>query len=391
MTPDKKPSLALIFSSDFETWPTGGMLSFILEIIPRLKEHFNVELWGARVDKQPPKTTVVIAGEKYPLYQFYTAKTKNKILPNIFKAVLGIRKHRRLLLSKNYDVIYFHGVPLVVGLGRIKNNKPSIVLHFHGTYLPLPFPLKQIYKIIQRIALDYSNLCLVSALENDFKKFLEQNTIKPENSMKIIRVNNFADEITFKPTEEKSKKYTSKNKYPTLIWVGRLDKVKDPEFAIKSFHEFHKWFNKEAQLFVVGGGKLFEKCQKLAKKLAIEKNVIFLGNVTRDNIPRLMSSADLLIFTSHIEGIPITLIEAFLCGLPVVACDARGVTGLVEHNINGVIVKEREPKIFAEAIAHALSNLESFRENILLEREKYSSQRATEFIIKKIKETIVST
>lgn len=91
----RKPSLAIIFSSNFESWPTGGMLSFVLEILPWLREHFQIELWGAKVDNRVPQKFVEIEGEKFPIYYFYQAKTKRKLIPNFLKAMIGIRKFKK--------------------------------------------------------------------------------------------------------------------------------------------------------------------------------------------------------------------------------------------------------------------------------------------------------
>ena len=94
--------------------------------------------------------------------------------------------------------------------------------------------------------------------------------------------------------------------------VGRLTAVKNHEFLLNVFKEFLK-FKPNSILLIVGKGELESHLKEVAKKLAIEKSVVFLG--IRDDINELMQAMDILVFPSIYEGLPLTLIEAQASGL----------------------------------------------------------------------------
>jgi len=73
----------------------------------------------------------------------------------------------------------------------------------------------------------------------------------------------------------------------------------------------------------------------------------------RDDVPALMAAADIFVLPSRFEGLPMSVIEAMLAGLPVVACDVRGPAEQVVHGVTGLLV----PPGDADALAAALQRL----------------------------------
>jgi glycosyltransferase involved in cell wall biosynthesis len=75
----------------------------------------------------------------------------------------------------------------------------------------------------------------------------------------------------------------------------------------------------------------------------------------RHDVARFMQAADVFALPSHFEGLPMSAIEAMLCGLPVVATDIRGCRELVRHGETGLLV----PPMRAAPLADALARLAS--------------------------------
>jgi len=73
----------------------------------------------------------------------------------------------------------------------------------------------------------------------------------------------------------------------------------------------------------------------------------------REDIPALMAAADMFVLPSRFEGLPMSVIEAMLTGLPVVACDVRGPAEQVVDGVTGLLV----PVGDATALAAALRRL----------------------------------
>jgi glycosyltransferase involved in cell wall biosynthesis len=79
----------------------------------------------------------------------------------------------------------------------------------------------------------------------------------------------------------------------------------------------------------------------------------------RPDVASLLAMADLFAFPSeYAEGLPRALMEAALCGLPIVATDLAGCREIIRDGWNGYLVPERRPRALANRILHALENRE---------------------------------
>ncbi len=74
----------------------------------------------------------------------------------------------------------------------------------------------------------------------------------------------------------------------------------------------------------------------------------------RSDIERLLPGADLFVLSSRREGLPMVILEAFACGLPVVATRVGGIPEVVEHGRTGWLVAPEDPEALAEGMAAVL-------------------------------------
>ncbi|RKO68138.1 glycosyltransferase [Desulfofundulus salinus] len=91
----------------------------------------------------------------------------------------------------------------------------------------------------------------------------------------------------------------------------------------------------------------------MAHSLGLTERVRFLG--VRRDIPELMSSADAYVMSSAWEGLPMVLLEAAACELPVVSTDAGGNSEIVLDGVSGYIVPPRDPQALAAAMLKMMS------------------------------------
>jgi glycosyltransferase EpsD len=101
-----------------------------------------------------------------------------------------------------------------------------------------------------------------------------------------------------------------------------------------------------------------ESCREQAKSLGVSQMVDFLGY--RKDIQQLVPMCDIAVASSLREGLPVNIMEAMACGLPVVAIDNRGHKELVHNNKNGWVVSNNNPVEFSNKIK-ALAGIESLR------------------------------
>ncbi|MGO4543333.1 glycosyltransferase family 4 protein [Paenibacillus sp. 2TAB23] len=116
-----------------------------------------------------------------------------------------------------------------------------------------------------------------------------------------------------------------------------------------------------ARLLLAGKGTLLEESKQLAEQLGVGMMVHFLGY--RTDIDRLLPMCDVAVASSLREGLPVNIMEAMACGLPIVATTNRGHSELVTEGENGYLVKENQMKVFANKLVE-LSRSKSLREEL---------------------------
>ena len=114
--------------------------------------------------------------------------------------------------------------------------------------------------------------------------------------------------------------------------VGRFSKQKNHSFLLDVFSEIVE-INPDSVLLLVGMGELEEEIKHKANRLKITDKIHFLG--VRNDVPQLLSAADVFVFPSFYEGMPNTVIEAQALSLHCVISDTitpeADITGLVEY------------------------------------------------------------
>ena len=357
-----KKKMAIISSTDFKSWPIGGILSFLQDLIPYLDHYFKVEIWGVKTKRDAGARGIIIDGKYFNIFYFAKIKPdKKRIVPNVLKVVVSIFLKRRKINLRNYDVIYFHGLPLEIPF-IFSRRKYFLFSHIHGL-APLSssypgfkgnFLFEKIYNWLRSVIIKRSDITFISADKKTFNEFVRN--FSEEINKKIVRIPNCADPKIFRPRGKviSRKKLNLPIDVKIIIFAGRITYIKDPFLAIYAFQEFLSNFDYNSLLLFLGEGELLNECQKIVKKLKIEKKVLFLGRKQRDELAEYLSASDVFILTSKAEGIPIVLIEALMSGLPVVSTEISGIKDLVKDGYNGFIVKERKPKAIAHKIWEVL-------------------------------------
>jgi glycosyltransferase involved in cell wall biosynthesis/SAM-dependent methyltransferase len=142
---------------------------------------------------------------------------------------------------------------------------------------------------------------------------------------------------------------------PKLIFVGRLEEQKNPEFLLKVLANIKQpW-----ELSVVGSGSLELKLKNMAEELKIAPRIRFLG--VRQDVPELLASHDLFLFPSLWEGFGLAVVEAAAAGLPVMASDLPVLRELLNNEI-ATLLPANDQVAWAQAIQSALADPRPFLE-----------------------------
>lgn len=143
------------------------------------------------------------------------------------------------------------------------------------------------------------------------------------------------------------------NTVPVICAVGRLTSQKDFALLIRAFAYVKTQC--DAVLHIAGTGPEKAALQALIQSLGLEQHAKLLGFV--EYAEELIASADVFVMTSIWEGFPATLVESMVLGTPVISVDClSGPAELIEPNVSGILVQQRDPEIIGQAIVQLLNN-----------------------------------
>jgi len=107
------------------------------------------------------------------------------------------------------------------------------------------------------------------------------------------------------------------------------------------------------RVLVAGDGPLRAELEGRARALTSPVQVSLLGN--REDLPRLLALADLVVLPSRWEGLPMFLLEAMAAGKAVLACAVGGIPDAVEHAASGWLVAPEDSPALGAALSHLLA------------------------------------
>jgi glycosyltransferase involved in cell wall biosynthesis len=113
----------------------------------------------------------------------------------------------------------------------------------------------------------------------------------------------------------------------------------------------------EAVLTVAGDGPQRPMLEDLARELRL-RNTTFTGQVSNSEMQGLYDAADIYLNSSEIDNMPLSIIEAYACGTPVVTTDPGGIPYMLEHERTGLLVPQRNPEALAAAAIRLLEEPE---------------------------------
>ncbi|PLX34511.1 MAG: colanic acid biosynthesis glycosyltransferase WcaL [Hyphomicrobiales bacterium] len=140
-----------------------------------------------------------------------------------------------------------------------------------------------------------------------------------------------------------------------LLSVGRLVRKKGFDQLLRAL-ALLAGEGVRVELTIAGSGPLRRPLQRLARQLNIAGQVNFAGFVSYDEVGALFQRADLMVMPCVIapsgdrDGIPTVIMEALMHRLPVISTDVSGIPELIEHEVTGLLVPEKDPEALAAAI-----------------------------------------
>ncbi|MDO8444123.1 MAG: glycosyltransferase family 4 protein [bacterium] len=190
----------------------------------------------------------------------------------------------------------------------------------------------------------------VIAVSSSVRDFL----IKDKLALKqqIVTIPNGIDMGT-KDGRLKAKAIKAANRTPIIGTIGNLNSQKGQTYLIEAMKKVIEKFPL-AVLEIIGEGELRESLKSKVESLKLERHVTLLGK--KENVENYLRRWDVFVLPSIAETFGISILEAMLSGVPVVATRVGGIVDIVENKKSGWLVPSRNAEALAQTIIEIIDH-----------------------------------
>lgn len=245
-----------------------------------------------------------------------------------------------------------------------KENKLPVTTIYHTNFASyIDYYANRKYFLINKIAETflskyvnfYNNCNIILAPTKSMKNHLIDLGVQPE-LIKIMGRGVNKDIFSFK--NFKSGKFRShfKNTHYNILFASRLVWEKNLDVIIQVYHDTQKR-QLPYNFIIAGDGVAYESMKNQMPQ------ALFLGGVNQELLNEIYNEADLFLFPSVTETFGNVVLEAMTCGLPVVAANGGSNPDVVDDNVNGLLVEEKNINQYLTAFEYILTpdTYEKFR------------------------------
>ena len=322
-------------------------------------------LHGAKVLDPKAVTVTIIAGNGQGLLTDAVAAGLEVVIEPSLRApidpardALAFRRLERLFRDRNFDVVHTHCAK-AGAIGRAaayRTGTPQIVHTYHG----FPFhqfqskARRQAYVAIERRLGRYTHLALCVGA-GVAAEAVRRRLIAPER----IRTIGVAVEDAAAAQASMSAARPDARRHARIALglpadatvvgaVGRLTYQKAPEDFIAALQALRR---PDVIGVWIGHGELAERISRLARAAAGTR-IVLAGE--RSDVLGVLPALDVFVLPSRYEGLPTAIVEAMICGVPVIATAVNAVPDLVIPGETGLLVPPGRPDLLGAAIGYLL-------------------------------------
>ena len=327
------------FCTDFPSG--GGIQRHVLDLTAWLR-HRGHTVWLAGEPGAWANAGSDSFFQSLPMYDI--AGSGRPVGRRILSALRSAAGFRRFLRIVRPDIIHCHETaPAVVARIASLGLGITLVFTFHGAAPDRVASAARIARACADLVLSPSRICLDALINHGVR----------DSRAKVVGLG-IAAQPQFPPDRVAAirRRYLPDGKGFLVFSLSRLDPQKGIDIMIavaRLVLERHP----EVVFVVAGGGPLRHQVALWADQAGIAGQMRFLGPI--DDAPVHLQAADLFLLTSRWEALPISIVEAFRAGLPVIATDCGGVSELVDDS-RGALCQVGDVAGIAQRIIHLVED-----------------------------------
>ena len=260
---------------------------------------------------------------------------------------------KELLSREQYDLVHTHTETggLLLKLAHSEKGKSKFVFTPHGMSFWKGSSLKSqlVYRPLERwicSAMDMNLGMNMEEVEN-----LEQWNKRTAHYVHGVGLNVARMQNPSRSREQMREEFGLTESDKFIVSIGELDDNKNHITVIKALATLGR---KDFKYVVCGVGPNKDMLLAEAECTGLKDNVILAGY--RSDIPDVLNAADIFVFPSFHEGMPVSALEAMACSLPVVCSAIRGNVDVVKDGDNGYLFKPSDVDTLSRQIALLMDN-----------------------------------
>lgn len=334
---------------------------------------------------------VYVMCNAHPLVNEFTERGLEVVLAGMERNPVGLikdaSKMRYCIVKNEIEIIHFQSAfPIIMSLlsrRSIKTNRVKVIWTCRG--------IKRIsYIIVGRLFNFLTDFVIANC--NAEKNKLIRNGLSPD---KVAAIYNCPTIAIPEDVSSKSKELLDElgidSDTPIVGTASRLA----PERGVKYFIESAALISKqipEARFIIAGGGPLEGKLRQQASDLNVEEQVVFLG--PRRDMEMVYGLMDIfvnpLLSKYGAAGTGNTTAEAMVFAKPVVATNVAGIPEIVQDNVTGILVPEKDPDSLAQSVLRLLRDNDLARKMGLAGRERVMRDFTMERLVSQVEQVYSS-
>ncbi|MFY7810392.1 MAG: glycosyltransferase [Flavobacterium sp.] len=344
---------------------TGGAEKLILETVPLINAK------GVNCD------VLVLNGIEYP----FLKELKKMDIANVYSLTNGSIYNPFIIFKlikylKKYEIVHVHLFPALyyVAIAKmISFSSCKLIFTEHSTSNKRI--RSKIFKFFDKIFyMPYSKIITISEkVDLTIKNHLKYNHQKFQLIKNGINLQKIKDAIYY----DKFDFLKNRENFKIVLQVSSFQYPKDQKTVIKSL----KFLPDYVILFLVGVGELKNECEEFVKNEKLSNRVFFLGQ--RMDVPNLLKSVDIIVLSSHYEGLSLSSVEGLASGKPFIATNVQGLKEVVEGA--GLLFKKNDDQELATIINKLIND-----ENYYNEIKNNCIKRALDFDISATVKNIIN-
>lgn len=339
-----------------DTWfpMIDGVINVVNNYATELSKYADVTVFTCGTKKRDNKT-----------YPFKLVRGGSVVVPFLDYEIPTVNpKFQKALKEADLDIVHIHS-PFTIGKAGVeyaqKHNIP-VVATLHSQYYKDFYRYtksKWLSESLLKVIVKVFNACdKVYAVNSQVAVVGEEYGILPKPD-----VHNNGTHLDYiantKPAFEYfEKKYGIGQEETVLLFVGRINKIKNLEFLIDSLNELDKLGEKFRMLFVGSGGDMDDLKSKV-KKLGLENKIIFTGRASDEELIYAYVRSKLFLFPSLYDASSLVQIEAASQRTPTVFIRGAVTSATVTENVNGYMA-DNDPVMYAKKVQEILRDAETY-------------------------------